>query len=283
LLLSANVRKELLVENGLQFIRRTNNEGQVYFINNRSNKTFSEWIPLNSKASSVALFDPMFGKNGLAHWRNAGKGIEVYIQLQPFESVIIQTYKTRRAGNQYSYPQSYGEKKEISGEWNIEFLSGGPVLPKNILTNKLNSWTEYEDTSLKNFSGTAKYSINFQKPSAPATSWLLDLGKVNETAEVFLNGKKLATLIGPSYQIIVPSSNLKTTNRLEIIVANLMANRIAYMDRNNMPWKVFYNIYMPARKKENAKNGIFDASNWKLLPSGLLGPVTLAAVKNFAP
>jgi hypothetical protein len=283
LLASANVRKELLVENGLQFIRRTNNEGQVYFINNRTDKAFNEWVTLSSKAASVALFEPMSGKSGLAHWRNAGKGIEVYVQLQPFESVIIQTYKTRQAGNQYSYPQFYGEKKEISGEWNIEFLSGGPVLPKNFSTNKLSSWTEYEDTSLKNFSGSAKYSINFQKPSARAASWLLDLGKVNETAEVFLNGKKLATLIGPSYQIILPSSDLKTVNRLEIIVANLMANRIAYMDRNNIPWKRFYNINMPARKRENAKDGIFDASAWKPLPSGLSGPVTLTAVKNFAP
>jgi hypothetical protein len=62
-----------------------------------------------------------------------------------------------------------------------------------------------------------------------------------------------------------------------------MANHIAYMDRNNIPWKIFYNINMPARKRENAKNGIFDASAWKPLPSGLSGPVTLTAVKNFAP
>ena len=36
---------------------------------------------------------------------------------------------------------------------------------------------------------------------------------------------------------------------------------------------------MPARLKENSKNGLFDASGWKPLPSGLLGPVTLSALK----
>ena len=283
LLASAKVRKESFVEYGLQFIRRTNNDGQVYFINNRTEKAFSEWIPLSNNATSVALFEPMVGKNGLGRWRKAGKGIEVYIQLQPFESVIVQTYKTKRGGNKYIYPKSYGEKKEITGEWNIEFLSGGPVLPKSISTNELISWTEYEDKNIKNFSGTARYSINFQKPFAAATSWLLDLGKVNETAEVFLNGKRMTTLIGPVYQIIVSSLDLKTTNSLEIIVANLMANRIAYMDRNNVQWKIFYNINMPARKKENEKSGIFDASTWKPLPSGLLGPVTLTPATNFEP
>ena len=47
------------------------------------------------------------------------------------------------------------------------------------------------------------------------------------------------------------------------------------MDRNNIPWKTFYNINMSARLKENLKNGIFDASAWKPLPSGLQGPVKL--------
>jgi hypothetical protein len=79
--------------------------------------------------------------------------------------------------------------------------------------------------------------------------------------------------------MIIPSSQLKQTNRLEVIVANLMANRISYMDRNNIPWKIFYNTNMPARKKENTgKDGLFDASLWKPLRSGLLGPVTLTSV-----
>jgi hypothetical protein len=112
---------------------------------------------------------------------------------------------------------------------------------------------------------------------------VFDLGKVNETAEVFLNGKKLATLVGPTFKLIIPASQLKVTNRLEIIVANLMANRIAYMDRNNIPWKIFYNTNMPARRRENAKNGLFDASSWKPLASGLLGPVILTPVKAFKP
>ena len=36
---------------------------------------------------------------------------------------------------------------------------------------------------------------------------------------------------------------------------------------------------MPARKKENVKNGLFDASTWEPLPSGLAGPITLTPVK----
>ena len=70
-------------------------------------------------------------------------------------------------------------------------------------------------------------------------------------------------------------------NKLEITVANLMANRIAWMDRNDKPWKIFYNTNMPARKKENVKNGLFYAGEWAPQPSGLLGPVTLTPLKQF--
>jgi hypothetical protein len=101
---------------------------------------------------------------------------------------------------------------------------------------------------------------------------------VHETAEVFLNGKKLATLVGPTFQVTIPASTLTATNTLEVVVANLMANRIIYMDKNNLPWKIFYNTNMPARRAENAKGGIFTAAGWKPLPSGILGPVTLTPV-----
>ncbi len=90
-----------------------------------------------------------------------------------------------------------------------------------------------------------------------------------------LNGKKIAALIGPNFRIVISPIDIKQTNTLEIIVANLMANRITYRDKNNIPWKKFYNTNMPARIKENTKNGLFDASNWEPLPSGLSGPVTL--------
>jgi hypothetical protein len=204
----------------------------------------------------------------------------VFVQLQPFESAIVQTFNTKKTGAAFPYIQAKGETQAINGEWTIEFLKGGPVLPAKTKLNKLSSWTELEGDAVKNFSGTGKYSVQFNRPAGKASAWLLDLGNVNETAEVILNGKKIATLIGPTYTVVIPAANLNSSNYLEIIVANLMANRIAYMDRNNMNWKKFYNTNMPARRRENAKNGIFDASAWKPLPSGLVGPVTIMPLKN---
>ncbi len=280
LLKAAGISKAVEAED-LSAIKRKNGDGATYFINNRSNKPIQKWVTFNEAAKAVVLFDAMTQKSGLAKWKASGKGgVTVYISLQPFESLIVRTYNASKTGTAFQYAQPTGSSHEIGGLWSVEFLTGGPVLPSKQTTTKLGSWTEFDGQDVKNFSGTAKYSTSFQKPTGSVSSWLLNLGDVHETAEVFLNGKKLTTLIGPTFQTTIPLSLLQQTNTLEIIVANLMANRISYMDKATLPWKIFYNTNMPARRRENSKNGLFDASGWKPLPSGLLGPVTLTALEN---
>jgi hypothetical protein len=274
---TAGVMHEKMVEAGLSFVRRKNKDGIVYFINNRSDEYVSGRFPLNTKAASVAIFDPMTGKTGLADYAQTDTGVRVYLQLQPHESVIVQTYSTKRSGNKFQYSTRAGKPQTLGKSWKVEFLSGGPALPQGFTTDKLESWTE-SSAQAKIFSGIARYITTFEKPGEGKDAWLLNLGKVNATAEVVLNGKKIATLVGPSFTVSIPASSLKAINTLEIIVANLMANRIIYMDKKNLPWKIFYNTNMPARKRENIKNGLFDASAWQPLPSGLLGPVTLTSI-----
>ncbi|MBL7743541.1 MAG: glycoside hydrolase family 2 protein [Chitinophagaceae bacterium] len=282
LLERAYVGKEKMADKGLQFIKRKNADGSIiYFITNTSGKAVNDWIPVKVEATNIALFNPMTGKSGIAKQRKPSwlEPLEVWVQLEPYESVILQCYKQKKAGTAYPYFEAAGDKTEIAGDWTIEFLNGGPMLPAKTSITKLGLWTELAGEEVKNFSGMAKYTVSFAKPAGMPGSWILDLGKVNETAEVILNGKKIATLIGPSFQCIIAASAFQANNKLEIIVANLMANRIAYMDKNNLPWKIFYNTNMPARRRENVKNGLFDASAWAPLPSGLSGPVTLTPLK----
>lgn len=273
---AGNVRQEQLAAKELAGIRRKINNEICYFINNRNETAFDGWVEISEKSSSIVLFDPMTGQMGLANKKTNKNGFtEVQIQLQSFESIIVQTYHSAISGPRFPYKDRLGAPQEIKTNWTIEFLDGGPKLPAKNIFSKLYSWTELSDNDAKNFSGTAKYTTSFQKPAGNGSSWILNLGKVNESADVFLNGKKIETLIGPVFQCSIPTAAFRQENKLEIIVASLMANRIIFMDRNNLPWKIFYNTNMPARRRENSKNGIFDASSWKPLPSGLLGPVTL--------
>jgi hypothetical protein len=281
LLEAAGIRRELLVQKGLQFTRRKNSDGHTYFIANRSNVIKEEWIPLSVPVASVALFDPASSASGLAKYRRGNSGRpEVLVQLQPFGSCFILTYNAKKIGLPYPYIHLSGYAEKIEGDWTIEFTNGGPVLPSRQSVKELGSWTKLPGDDVKRFSGTAKYTIHFAKPLIASSKWLLDLGKVNETAEVFINKKPIATLIGPVYQVVIQDSLLLKENLLEIYVSNLMANRIIDMDKKGIEWKKFYDInFVPLNKNNKNERGLFDASKWQPMNSGLTGPVTLMQIK----
>jgi hypothetical protein len=276
LLSFAGVRRESMADKNIMFSRRESMTGFYYFIRNQGDKPFDGWLPLNVKALSGAVFNPMTGNYGIAKGRtNNNSEFEIYIRLLPGESLIISTFNTLQTGNPYNFYDPASGPKEITGKWKVSFREGGPVLPAAVETDKLVSWTDFGGDDVKNFSGTAVYTTTFAKPSGKADAYALNLGKVCESARVKINGTEVAVLIGPDFQVIIDKKMLKGTNTLEIAVSNLMANHIAYLDRNKVNWKKFYNVNFSARLRENNKNGIFDASSWQPRESGLIGPVTI--------
>lgn len=277
LLSHAVVRRESMVDEGVQYIRKKEDSDRVvYFIANGKKLPFEGWLPLSTKAGSVVLYDPMDGRTGKGDVRNGEDGrIEVFVQLTPGQTLMLETYPESIESHSFHYRKVSGDPVVLSGTWTITFTSGGPELPESVDTDSLASWTAFKGEAYQSFSGMATYRLSFAKPERAATGWVLDLGSVNESADVSLNGVPLGTLIGPTYQVDVDPSLLKESNVLEVKVSNLMANRIAAMDRKKIPWKKFYNVNFPSRKPENRVNGLFDASQWLPEPSGLLGPVRL--------
>ncbi len=283
LLSYAQIRRESMVEKGLQFVRRIYAEGNYYFVVNWGKEPVDGWVPLQANAKSVAIFEPMFGNAGLAAIRSVQDVTEIYLQLAPGESMILKTFEAVIKGPAYNYVKAIGEPQEIKGSWNVSFIEGGPELPAAVEKQQLESWTNFGGEAVKNFSGTAKYTINLefriQNLEFP-DGWLLDLGRVCESAVVMLNGKELGTLISSPYRILILKDQLGDKNVLEVKVSNLMANRIADMDRRNESYKKFYNVNFPARRPENrGPDGLFSASKWPPRDSGLIGPVTLTPVK----
>ena len=279
LLAFAGVPRETMTDSGLSYARRQTQTGTIYFITNQGENVYDGWIQLQAAGASAAIFNPMNGRFGLAKSRPATSGIlEVYTRLQPFESLIISTLDLKSKDKLYEFYNPSSSPGVLKGNWKIEFIEGGPALPPSKEIQAPASWTDMGSDEYKSFSGTARYTISFGKPSGKADAWLLDLGKVCHSANVTLNGKELAILPGPDYSVVIGQQLLKANNSLLINVSNLMANRIAWMDKNGIQWKKFYNVNMAARLKQNTKNGLFDASAWEPMESGLIGPVTLTPV-----
>ena len=277
LLARANVQREPMVDQGLQFARRTDAMGRVYFISNASDRALDGWVPLDVRSDAIVAFDPMTGRRGRLRARASGTMREVSLQLPAGSSLIVaespgsvrETFDTHRAA---------GEPVDVAGPWTVRFLKGGPTLPPRQKVDRLVSWTTFGQEA-EVFSGTAVYTATFPRPAASGSAWQLDLGRVAESARVRLNGRDLATLIGAPYRLVLDASQLRATNTLEVSVTNLSANRIRDLDRRGVNWKKFYNVNFPARLAENrGPDGLFTAAGWQPLESGLLGPVTLTPI-----
>jgi hypothetical protein len=279
LLRQVAIQREAMVDHGLHFVRKITNENQSqYFIVNKNSKSYDGWVSLQRDAADVVLMNPVSGEIGKAKNRNNKGGAEVYLQLEPGQSVFMNLYSENVTAPEYKYVATTGDSILLTGPWTVSFTQGGPTLPTSVTIDSLISWTDFPEKDYSIFSGTAKYSIEFDKPSQ-SSSLILDLGKVCESADVILNGKSLVTLIGPSYQLQIDESLIKEHNVLEVHVSNLMANRIIDLDKRNVLWKKFYNVNFPARKAENRVNGLFSAAHWSPKTSGLLGPVRLKLIK----
>jgi hypothetical protein len=271
----AGVARETLFDHpGLMCLRRAFDGGRYYFVANRGEQSLDGWIPLACAAKSVVVMDAMRDRTALAASRqSAPNSTQVFLQLQPGESVILRAFiENHDGGAAWAYPEITGKPVELSGEWKVNFVQGGPMLPPEIRTTKLASWTDLGGEAAHCFAGTARYSVTFDAPDPSSDSWLLDLGKVCQSARVKLNGQNFGTIITPPFRVV--ASNLKPKdNLLEIEVTNVSANRIRDLDRRGVKWKSFHDINFV-----NLNYRPFDASNWPLADSGLLGPVTLAAV-----
>lgn len=282
MLQSAAVRRESMVDHqGIYYIRRADDAGCWYFITNQDEQFIhnpatpylNDWVKLSIKAESVVMMDPLTGKSGLAASRKASDGLtEVYLQLEPGQSMILRAFKTAAASTaQWDYYQTAGQPMALEGLWKVRFTDGGPAIPASFETQSLASWTVLGDDNARRFAGTARYSLVFDKPDIEAEAWTLDLGQVADSAVVFLNGQSLGTAFTTPFKIRVPSSLLKASgNLLEIDVTNVAANRIRDMDINKVPWKNFHDTNVV-----NIDYKPFDASNWPIRDAGLLGPVRL--------
>ena len=266
---------------GLSSIRRSHPEGHHYFISALKTEDTENWIPLAVQARSAMLYNPMNGTSGKARLRQNNDRTEVFLQLASGESVILKTFANQEvSAPEYGYwtPVVQNDVKKTSpvtysftGKWGFRFVEASPAVAATPDSVSLGSWTEIPAEGTKNVMGVACYATTFTlKSPADVEEWMLDLGDVRESARVRINGQAVATLIAVPYRCLVGKYLRPGVNTLEVEVTNLPANRIADMDRRDVPWRIYKdaNIVNIHYKKDNY-------GKWEPVPSGLLGPVHL--------
>jgi hypothetical protein len=157
----------------------------------------------------------------------------------------------------------------VDGRWTLRFPPNLGA-PASVQFDHLMSWTQSSDDGVKYFSGTATYSQTIDMPMgevSPDTRLWLDLGTVKNLARVKVNGVDFGVLWKPPYTVEVSRAIHAGKNALEIEVTNLWPNRLIGDQKVPVVQRITWTTYTPYQ------------ADAPLLPSGLLGPVTLQAAR----
>ena len=189
----------------------------------------------------------------------------------------------------------------LEGAWTVEFPEGSGA-PASITLPALASWSENADPGVRYFSGTATYHKTFSHgvPQDGSRVWL-DLGEVQNLAQVTLNGRELGILWHAPFSVEVTDALREGDNELEIRVTNLWVNRMIgdEFEPDDVVWgEPFRYTYAPGspiigsmmkeipewleKNQPRPSQGRHAVVSFKffsqyapLRPSGLLGPVRL--------
>jgi hypothetical protein len=177
----------------------------------------------------------------------------------------------------------------VTGPWEVTFPPNWGA-PAQASFDSLISWSDANDSGVKYFSGTATYDKMIQIPAdmlGQGRRVYLDLGNVQVIAQVRLNGRDLGTLWKPPYRVEITPEVRTGAHSLEIKVTNMWPNRM--IGDEQLPvdcdWKPdgslqrFPQWLLDGKPSPTGRFTFSTHTHWKkdspLLPSGLIGPVTL--------
>lgn len=212
----------------LAWIHRRTGEVDVYFIANQTDRAQDVDVRFRVSGRAAERWNPDSGTMEPVSYRIADGRTTVPLHLAAHEAVFV-VFRRPAASPIRTVPRPMRTTlTTIEGPWTLRFP---PALgaPSEIQLTDLISWTAHADDGVKYFSGTATYTKTIQAPPdwfAPGTKLLLDLGAVNDLADVTVNGEELRTLWKAPYQVDVTDVLTPGANRLEIAVTNQWTNRL---------------------------------------------------------
>ncbi|MHC4109546.1 MAG: glycosyl hydrolase [Planctomycetota bacterium] len=252
----------------LDFIHRRTDRADIYMVVNRRARPERVDCSFRIEGKQPEFWNPVGGTTAAATVFQQERGRTVVpLELGSHGSMFVVFEKPtsqRVAGNMNDPFPKRSTVQQLGGPWQLQFdPEWGPDEP--VTFNTLTSWTDHDDPLIKYFSGEATYKTTFDlAEGSPKNARLwLDLGHPKNLAAVRLNDKNLGVVWTAPFRVDITDAVQPKGNRLEIDVVNLWPNRLIG-DAGLPPEK--------RRTRTNVRNFKKDSP---LLPSGLLGPVTL--------
>jgi hypothetical protein len=188
------------------------------------------------------------------------------------------------------------EPVELFGPWQLQFPPGEGAPPR-ITMDRLISWSEHDDPGVKYFSGIATYTHTITVPPGLLSGGnrvYLDLGAVHALARVTVNGHSPVMLWKPPFRVELTDIAVPGENQLQVEVVNLWPNRmigdeLLPEDSQRHPNGTLVEWPQWLLDGQASPTGRHTFTSWRLwkkddplLPSGLIGPVTLQTTRCIA-
>jgi hypothetical protein len=252
----------------LLYVHRKLGDVDFYWVSNRQNKVVDLDATFRVEGRVAEIWHPETGTTELASYSIKDGITRVPLHLEPNDAIfVVFRNKAVQTSHTISKP-AQKQLTEIAGPWTVSFQQERGA-PDQAVLETLIPWNENADLGIKYFSGTGTYSKTIQAPA----EWLnqgnqlwLDLGIVRNLAEILVNGKSLGIVWKPPFRVNVTGALKEGENKLEIEVTNLWVNRLIGDMQPGVKKKITYTT-MPFYRAESP-----------LLPSGLLGPVTIRSI-----
>lgn len=251
----------------LLFVHRKLENGDIYFVDNRSDRDESLNATFRVSGKEPEFWYAETGKSEPAPFRIVDGQTTVPLQLGPWGTVFVVFRKSTRETSRTMPAETEKQLTTVEGPWNVAFQPDRGA-PPSITLISLTSWSDNSDAGVKYFSGIATYTKHIDASAAwfkSGTHLWLNLGEVDNLADVTVNGESLGILWHKPFRVDVTRALKPGANEVSIKVTNAWVNRLIGDQQPNAKQYTFTTV-----KPYKADS--------PLVSSGLLGPVTLYSV-----
>jgi hypothetical protein len=252
----------------LRYFHRIDGGNDIYFVANGDNSPVVVPCTFRVKGKFPSLWDPVSGHiQNPDSFKEIDGRIRMNLTLESHGSIFVVFCPEALGMTEVSkQPNKLETMAEIKGPWQVQFPPNCGA-PEMVTMPTLVDWSKHAESGVKYFSGIAHYTARFEVADITEPLYL-DLGSVQVMARVKLNGKDLGVLWKPPFRVDVQHAVKKGENILEIAVANLWPNRLIGDAALPAAQRISWTTWNPYQKDS------------PLLPSGLLGPVTLQGARH---
>ena len=249
----------------LLFNHRKLADGDLYFVDNRGDHDANVDASFRVTGKAPELWHPETAQSEPVSFKIANGVTTIPMHLEPWGTVFVVFRRPTVAMARTIAKPVQQQLGSIDGPWKVTFQPDMGA-PSDTTLDALVSWSDSSDPGIKYYSGTGTYTRTIDVPSdwiKPGSHLWLDLGDVKNLAEVTINGNAVGEVWHAPYRIDISKALKPGSNELVVAVQNAWVNRMIGDQQPGVKVKYTYADVTPYK------------ANSPLLPSGLLGPVSI--------